>query len=247
MKLIHGDCVAEMAKMEAESVDAIVCDPPYGLEFMGKEFDKLGPSKAQQRWHQVWAEQALRVLKPGGHLLAFGGTRTYHRLACAIEDAGFEIRDSLDWLYGSGFPKSHDTSKAIDKAAGAERRVIGTRPKSTAKGTNDLMRGNGRKTGTANFATKMGDTSIQYETIDLPFTAPATEAAQQWDGWGTAIKPAHEIVCLAQKPLTPYWQCANMIANLTERIESCRQNVKHVEENSKPIRVGPNVEKGVSV
>src|SRR5690625_2335480 len=116
----HGDCIDVMRNMPENSVDAIVTDPPYGLGFMGAKWDALPPGKD-------WAEECLRVLKPGGHLLAFGGTRTWHRLAVAIEDAGFEIRDSVMWLYGSGFPKSHDVSKAIDKAAGAERKVVGRR------------------------------------------------------------------------------------------------------------------------
>jgi DNA modification methylase len=148
MTTIHvGDCREVMATLEPESIDAIVCDPPYGLEFMGKEWDKLGAviehpddgegpwgrtnrvrygssAKSMQSWHESWAIEAYRVLKPGGHLLAFGGTRTVHRLACAIEDAGFEIRDQVVWMYGSGFPKSLDVSKAIDKAAGAEREVV---------------------------------------------------------------------------------------------------------------------------
>src|SRR5690625_959761 len=118
----HGDCIQVMHAMPPESVDAIVTDPPYGLGFMGKKWDGLPPSLE-------WAEACYRVLKPGGHIAAFGGTRTWHRLAVAIEDAGFEMRDSLAWLYGSGFPKSHDVGKAIDKAAGAEREVIGFRPK----------------------------------------------------------------------------------------------------------------------
>jgi site-specific DNA-methyltransferase (adenine-specific) len=100
--------------MDEASVDAIVCDPPYGLNFMGKEFDKLGEAKAQQLWHERWTREALRVLKPGGHLLAFGGTRTYHRMTCAIEDAGFEIRDCIQWIYGSGFPKSK-SMRGIDR------------------------------------------------------------------------------------------------------------------------------------
>ena len=106
----HGDCIEVMRNLPENSVDSIVTDPPYGLGFMGAKWDALPPGKD-------WAEECLRVLKPGGHLLAFGGTRTWHRLAVAIEDAGFEIRDSVMWLYGSGFPKSHDVSKAIDKQA----------------------------------------------------------------------------------------------------------------------------------
>ena len=114
----HGNCIETMNAMPPESIDAIVTDPPYGLGFMGKKWDGLPPSLE-------WAEACYRVLKPGGHIAAFGGTRTWHRLAVAIEDAGFEMRDSLAWLYGSGFPKSHDVGKAIDKLAGAEREVVG--------------------------------------------------------------------------------------------------------------------------
>jgi DNA modification methylase len=155
--LRHGDCVELMRAMPECSVDSIVTDPPYGLEFMGKEWDapwkgsgtvesvhegqdkshpfRDGSSRVRygtkdmpafQAWFETVAAECLRVLKPGGHLLAFGGTRTYHRMACAIEDAGFEIRDSIHWVYGSGFPKSLNVGKAIDKAAGAEREVVGT-------------------------------------------------------------------------------------------------------------------------
>ena len=106
--LYHGDCLEVLRELPDSSVDSIVTDPPYGLGFMGREWDGLPPG-------EPWARECLRVLKPGGHLLAFGGTRTWHRLACAVEDAGFEIRDSIAWLYGSGFPKSLDVSKAIDK------------------------------------------------------------------------------------------------------------------------------------
>ena len=104
-RLYVGDCIEVMAEMDAESVDAVVCDPPYGLEFMGKAWDRYAPPEFAA-WCETWAREALRVLKPGGHLLAFGGTRTYHRLTCGIEDAGFQVRDCLSWLYGSGFPKS---------------------------------------------------------------------------------------------------------------------------------------------
>jgi DNA modification methylase len=121
--IIEGDCVDAMRGMDEASVDAVVTDPPYELGFMSKAWDRTGVAYQPETWRE-----ALRVLKPGGHLLAFGGTRTYHRLACAIEDAGFEIRDCLVWMYGSGFPKSLDVSKAIDKAAGVEREVVGERP-----------------------------------------------------------------------------------------------------------------------
>jgi DNA modification methylase len=118
VELLHGDCVELMGAMPECSVDSIVTDPPYELGFMGKAWDGAGIAYSLDMWRE-----ALRVLKPGGHLLAFGGTRTYHRMACAIEDAGFEIRDSIHWVYGSGFPKSLNIGKAIDKAAGAEREV----------------------------------------------------------------------------------------------------------------------------
>lgn len=187
----HGDCLEVVAGMESESVDAIVTDPPYGLGFMGKEWDALPPGLP-------WAEQCLRVLKPGGHLLAFGGSRTFHRLAVAVEDAGFEIRDQLQWLYGSGFPKSLDVSKAIDKAAGAERKIVG-REKTPFRVDNAADRGTSL-TGSVNgdFSSQRDDDGYRYTEI----TAPATEDAATWEGWGTALKPAHEPIVLARKPLS---------------------------------------------
>jgi site-specific DNA-methyltransferase (adenine-specific) len=166
-----------MATLDAESVDSIVTDPPYGLSFMGRDWDHGVPGVA------FWRE-TLRVAKPGVHLLAFGGTRTYHRLACAIEDAGWEIRDCIMWVYGSGFPKSHDVSKAIDREAGAERDMVDkiTRAGSFGYGVTVHQSG-GSKSG------------ISY------LTAPATDAAKQWDGWGTALKPAYEPIIVARKPL----------------------------------------------
>lgn len=136
-------------------------------------------------WCERWAAECLRVLKPGGHLLTFGGTRTWHRLACAIEDAGFEVRDSIAWLYGSGFPKSLDVSKAIDKAARAEREVLGVAGRS----------GGGR------IAMDAGNRS-GYLAGDYYETAPATPEAERWQGWGTALKPAFEPIVVARKPLT---------------------------------------------
>lgn len=185
---IHNqDCLHRMRLMETNSVDAIVTDPPYELGFMGKKWDSTGIAFNVEVW-----EQALRVLKPGGHLLAFGGSRTWHRLAVAIEDAGFEVRDSIAWLYGSGFPKSLDISKAIDKAAGAEREVVGSY---TVGGTAAKGKHKGRA------AADSDEGSAAGYTKELSITAPATPEAEQWQGWGTALKPAFEPVVVARKPL----------------------------------------------
>jgi site-specific DNA-methyltransferase (adenine-specific) len=178
--LILGDCFEVLKTLPADSVDAIVTDPPYGLSFMGKKWDYDVPAV------EVWAE-CLRVLKPGGHLLAFAGTRTQHRMAVRIEDAGFEIRDMIAWVYGSGFPKSLDVSKAIDKAAVAKREVVGI---------NENSRPAKRKGG-AGFDAAVGGEALG----DMPITVPATPEAQQWAGWGTALKPALEPITVARKPL----------------------------------------------
>ena len=165
-EVIHGDCRHVLKTLKTNSVDSIVTDPPYELGFMGKSWDSTGVAYDVAVW-----QECLRVLKPGGHLLAFGGSRTYHRLACAIEDAGFQIRDQIMWVYGSGFPKSLNISKAIDKAAGAD----------------------------------------------------ATAEAKQWEGWGTALKPAHEPIVMARKPLE-----GNVAQNILEHgtgginIDGCR-------------------------
>lgn len=169
-----GDCLETLKTLPNDSVDSIVTDPPYGLSFMGKKWDYDVPST------EIWVE-CLRVLKPGGHLLAFAGTRTQHRMTVRIEDAGFEIRDMIAWVYGSGFPKSLDVSKAIDKTAGAEREVVGP---------NKFAHLNGKKNMNC-----YGDASRP------DVTAPATEAAKQWQGWGTALKPALEPITVARKPL----------------------------------------------
>ena len=182
--VLHGDCLEVMRSLPADSVDSIVTDPPYELGFMGKSWDSAGVSFSSATW-----SEALRVLKPGGHLLAFGGSRTYHRIAVAIEDAGFEIRDSLMWIYGSGFPKSHDVSKALDKLAGAKREVVGKAVWSqpAKSGHHGGMTGDGILGAEKRF------------TPDI--TAPATEEAKRWGGWGTALKPSHEPIVMARKPL----------------------------------------------
>jgi hypothetical protein len=155
---------------------AVLCDPPYGLAFMGQHWDAMTPHQ-YHAWVTEWARLLLSFVYPGAVLLAFGGTRTYHRLAAGLEDAGWEIADSLlYWGFGSGFPKSHDISKALDREAGAEREVIG-------RGTS-------------------GKTAIWAKVGmgDYPITAPATPLAARWSGYGTALKPAYEPVLLARAP-----------------------------------------------
>ncbi len=197
--LRHGECLDVLRTIDTNTIDAIVTDPPYGLSFMCKRWDYDVPSEA------IWRE-CLRVLKPGGHLLAFAGTRTQHRMAVRIEDAGFEIRDMIAWVYGSGFPKSLDVSKAIDKAAGAEREVVGVRKFSA--------------TSSANFRDDGWTPDLERLS---QVTAPATEAAKQWAGWGTALKPSLEPITVARKPL-----CGTVAANVMEygtgglNVDGCR-------------------------
>src|SRR5699024_2960666 len=210
-KVIHGDCIETMNQMEPESISAIVTDPPYGLGFMGRKWDDLPPS-------QEWAEACYRVLKPGGHIAAFGGTRTWHRLAVAIEDAGFEMRDSLAWLYGTGFPKSHSVSKDIDRTLGAER------PKSkeipTGKGASAWSVEHGGRAA-HRIATAKAD---GVKTVKVANDDPITPEAAQWDGWGTALKPAFEPIVLARKPLAEKTVARNVLAHGTGAInvDACR-------------------------
>ena len=181
---IHGDCRQVLRDLPADHFDACVTDPPYDLGFMGKAWDTHSAATDPALWATV-----LRTLKPGAHLLAFGGTRTYHRLVCAIEDAGFEIRDTLAWMYGQGFPKSLDIGKALDKLAGAEREVLreGAPLKRLIPGADQNRDGSWIK-----------DNGRVYVPTE---TAPATPEAQRWAGWGTALKPAFEPIVLARKPL----------------------------------------------
>ena len=257
-RILRGDCLKTLKTLPDASIDSIVTDPPYELGFMGKSWDNSGIAYNQD----LWAE-CLRVLKPGGHLLAFSGSRTYHRMVVAIEDSGFEIRDQIMWLYGSGFPKSLDVSKAIDKGTGESRgrreeftawmrsTGITAREIDQATGTNmgghyltdksqpaiatadlfDLLRPLlpevpeeierlvaertgiewtayknrevvGTKTsGIANKDEGPRHTIGASKSIEVDITAPATPEAQQWQGWGTALKPAHEPIVVARKPL----------------------------------------------
>jgi len=180
-QLILGDCIDKLKELEADSVDSIVTDPPYGLSFMGKKWDYDVPSQ------EIW-EECLRVLKPGGHLLSFGGSRTYHRMAVKIEDAGFEIRDQIMWVYGSGFPKSHNIGKAVD--------ALEKTGKSNPKALRQARMGDEYKpTGQLDYKKgRMFGNDIENDNTEQTIT-------NDWEGWGTALKPAHEPIVMARKPL----------------------------------------------
>ena len=276
-----GDCIEILRTLPDNSVDSIVTDPPYGLEFMGKEWDTFktgriakykeggdldleqmnsrkgkggaGPSYTKraaskcrkcnkQRWSgspckceepdfeidnstqytfqgftESWARECYRVLKPGGHLLAFGGSRMYHRLASGIEDAGFEVRDQIMWVYGSGFPKSHNIGKAIDKLQGNEREVLGTKADFSLDGAKRNPN-NHREIGEA-----AKEISHEYG-YKQGWEAPVTKGNSEWEGWGTALKPAHEPICMARKPLSEKSIAENVLKHRTGgiNIDDCR-------------------------
>ena len=221
--LLNGDCLVKLQELDDNSVDSIVTDPPYGIDFMGKKWDYDVPSTA------IW-EQCLRVLKPGGYLLAFAGTRTQHRMAVRIEDAGFEIRDMIAWVYGSGFPKSHNISKSLDKMAGAEREIIG------------------EKRGQGNIPNDRGNWNLKSNT-PVQITAPATPEAQQWEGWGTALKPALEPITVARKPLEEKTVAANVLKYGTGgiNIDESRIPTNPDDDNLRPNALNHNKTKGNEV
>jgi DNA modification methylase len=203
-KLMLGDNIESLKKLPDNSIDSIVTDPPYGLSFMNKKWDYDVPSV--DFWKEVY-----RVLKPGGHILSFGGTRTYHRMVVNIEDAGFEIRDQIMWLYGSGFPKSLNIGKAVDKIEGNEREVVGEMKGAGTPGST-FTDENGRK--------------FNSEYI-------GTKGQSEWEGWGTALKPANEPICLARKPLSEGTIAENVLKWGTGgiNIDGCRvgnDNIKSV-------------------
>ncbi len=216
LNLIYNmDCREGLKLLEDNSIDSIVTDPPYELGFMGKKWDSTGIAYNIELWQEV-----LRVLKPGGHLLAFGGTRTYHRMACAIEDAGFEIRDQMQWIYGSGFPKSYNLAKGIEgkltlgsaswnnwKTLNGEKETVSwgySKLQSEQKyRPNDYTEKNKQRVGKVNYS---------------------AEAAIQWDGWGTALKPANEPIVVARKPLSEKTVAENVLKWGTGgiNIDDCR-------------------------
>lgn len=208
-KVINGDSLEVLKTFPDSSFDSIVSDPPYGLSFMGKKWDYDVPSV------KLW-EEALRVLKPGGYILVACGTRTQHRMAVNIEDAGFEIRDVITWHYGSGFPKSLDISKAIDKHAGAQRRVIGI----NKNGATKLME------------ERPWNKNENYGGT-IKITEPATEEAKKWQGWGTALKPATEFWTLARKPLSEKTVAENVLKHGTGgiNIDGCRISTNEIISN----------------
>ncbi len=197
MKIIHGDCIEKLKELEDNSVDAIVTDPPYGLSFMGKKWDYDIPST------DVWKE-CLRVLKPGAFLLSFAGTRTYHRMAVNIEDAGFEIRDMISWLYGSGFPKSLNIGKQIDKIEGNERKFVCKNP---ANRPCNLTK---------------GETSTGWKSPPRP---DKDKGNSEWEGWGTSIKPSNEPIVVATKPLNTL-NHIDILCRLIEYVKDVERNLK---------------------
>ena len=223
--LMLGDNIESLKKLEANSVDSVVTDPPYALNFMGKKWDASVPSV--DFWKEVY-----RVLKPGGHVLSFGGTRTYHRMTVNIEDAGFEIRDQIMWLYGSGFPKSHNIGKSVDKIKGNEREVVGTK--------NDFaLDGRIRK---PDIHKPMNETinSDQEYGYKQGWDTPVTKGASEWEGWGTALKPANEPICVARKPLSEKTIADNVLRWGTGgiNIDGCRVKIDNSKEGSNVNRAG---------
>ena len=191
-RLLKGNCLDMLKELPDNSIDSIVTDPPYELGFMGKSWDSTGIAYSVELW-----SECLRVLKHGGHLVAFSGSRTVFPMGVAIAEAGFEVRDMISWIYTSGFPKSLDISKAIDQKLGFEREITGYR------------KSEGGRSGTT---TSVGSHFIEYGKSDIPITAPASPQAQQWQGWGTALKPAQEPAVLARKPIDP--DCSSIAENV---------------------------------
>ena len=206
MLLLNGDCIEQMQKLidEGVQVESVVTDPPYELGFMGKSWDASGIAFDKKTW-----ELAFQLLKPGGYLLAFSASRNYHRMAVAVEDAGFEIRDQIMWIYGSGFPKSLDIGKGVDKKQGNERVTVGERTRNVKPFDDDNGWNSNNTTGNHIY----------------------TKGNSEWEGWGTALKPAHEPIVMARKPLE-----GTVVDNVLEHgvgginIDECRVGKEILEE-----------------
>lgn len=195
-KIYNMDCIEGMKQIPDNSIDSIVTDPPYELGFMGKSWDNSGIANSVEMW-----KEAYRILKPGGYLLSFGGTRTYHRMASAIEDAGFEIRDMINWTYGSGFPKSLNIGKAIDKLQGNERETVLTNPYADGyirKSTGNISDANDNVKFLSEYKLENG-------------LRKDTKGTSEFEGWGTALKPAHEPIVVARKPLSEKTVAENVL------------------------------------
>ena len=207
-KILCGDSLEVLKDFEDNYFDSVVTDPPYGLAFMGKKWDYDVPQV--ELWKEVY-----RVLKPGGHILSFAGSRTYHRMAVNIEDAGFEIRDMLGWLYGSGFPKSHNIGKAVDKLQGNNREHLGKKIKKAG----DITGGNFKKGG-------------NYKDKEINIT----KGNSQWEGWGTALKPAHEPIVMARKPFNTS-VAENVLTHGTGgiNIDECRVNFMNEQDYNESV------------
>ena len=205
MILKNGDCIKEMQKLidDGVQVDSVVTDPPYELGFMGRSWDSTGIAFQKETW-----ELAYKLLKPGGHLLAFSASRNYHRMAVAIEDVGFEIRDQMMWLYGSGFPKSMNVGKAFDKKLGNERVKTGVMKTHSNKGMIDSEE----------------RTAIGAGSFGQVVSEEVTIGNSEWEGWGTALKPAHEPIVMARKPLSEKSIVDNVLKHGTGaiNIDECR-------------------------
>jgi len=194
-----GDCLDVMAHLEPNQFHAIITDPPYNLSFMGKDWDSYKDPHLFQKWFKERTDEMLRVAKPGAHLLSFGGTRTWHRMTCAIEDTGFKIRDCLMWLCSTGFPKGTDVSKDIDKEYGVKREITGT-VQSESSQTRQIQDGKAMRFNPFGNMEQISGVEAKARS-GIRYDIPVTEDAQRWQGWNTALKPAWEPIVVARKEL----------------------------------------------